>query len=226
MGARAREIDEIVDSNTFFHHLMMATSAHFVCDRWILSNCCTCPAETETKCKTKSNSNSLIFSYSLSHHIRKFPFQLLTYRGEVLQQLIFFPFPFPSPVTWGQLISHIFLSPPLPSRSFPRREQSRRRRPPPPSARSPTSPSSARSCSAPSSKRSYSATSSSSSSPSSSSRSLHASSTSDARAAGTRDRLGAEARTAQQSTSSAGPPFLRRNAAARQRPVRRQATAT
>ena len=95
MGARAREIDEIVDSNTFFHHLMMATSAHFVCDRWMLSNCCTCPAETETKCKTKSNSNSLIFSYSLSHHIRKFPFQLLTYRGEVLQQLIFFLFPFP-----------------------------------------------------------------------------------------------------------------------------------
>ena len=95
MGARAREIDEIVDSNTFFHHLMMATSAHFVCDRWILSNCCTCPAETETKCKTKSNSNSLIFPYSLSHHIRKFPFQLSTYRGEILHQLDFSLFPFP-----------------------------------------------------------------------------------------------------------------------------------
>ena len=54
MGARVREIDEIVDSNTFFHHLMMATSAHFACDRWMLSICCTCPAETETKCKTKA----------------------------------------------------------------------------------------------------------------------------------------------------------------------------
>ena len=210
MGARAREIDEIVDSNTFFHHLMMATSAHFVCDRWILSNCCTCPAETETKCKTKSNSNSLIFSYSLSHHIRKFPFQLLTYRGEVLQQLIFFLFPFPL-LSRGVNLS-VTSSFPLPSPRVPFPVASR---------------AAAGALLLPQQEaRSYSATSSSSSSPSSSSRSLHASSTSDARTAGTRDRLGAEARTAQQSTSSAGPPFLRRNTAARQRPVRRQATAT
>ena len=29
MGARARAIDEIVDSNTLFPHLMIVTSAHF-----------------------------------------------------------------------------------------------------------------------------------------------------------------------------------------------------
>lgn len=30
MGARARAVDEIVDNNTLFSHLMIATSAHFV----------------------------------------------------------------------------------------------------------------------------------------------------------------------------------------------------
>jgi len=45
--------------------------------------------------RTKSNSNSLIFPYPLSHHIGEFPFQLSTYRGEVLQQLDFSLSPFP-----------------------------------------------------------------------------------------------------------------------------------
>jgi hypothetical protein len=46
MGARARVVDEIVDSNTLFPHLMMAMSSHFAyvdSNRQLLSNCCTCP---------------------------------------------------------------------------------------------------------------------------------------------------------------------------------------
>ena len=46
MGARAKAVDEIVDINTLFPHLMTATSAHFAymdLYRRLLSNRCTCP---------------------------------------------------------------------------------------------------------------------------------------------------------------------------------------
>jgi len=39
--------------------------------------------------RCKSNSNRLIFSFSLSHHIGKFPFSISTYMEEVLQQIDF-----------------------------------------------------------------------------------------------------------------------------------------
>ena len=77
----------------------------------------------------------MIFPFSLSHHIGKSPFQLSTYRGEVLQQLDFSLSPFPL-LSRGVNLSlshlHHFLSPPLPSCSFPRPSASRvsrRRRP-------------------------------------------------------------------------------------------------
>ena len=56
-------------------------------------------AQTEQPKKHRVHSNSLIFFLSpfssYSHHIEKFPFQLLIYRGEIFQQLDFFFFSFP-----------------------------------------------------------------------------------------------------------------------------------
>ena len=49
MGARARAVDEIVDINILFPHLMMTTSAHFAYFAYVnlykrmLSNYCACP---------------------------------------------------------------------------------------------------------------------------------------------------------------------------------------
>ena len=46
MGARARAVNKIVDSNTLFPHLMMTTSTHFAymdLYKRLLSNYCACP---------------------------------------------------------------------------------------------------------------------------------------------------------------------------------------
>ena len=88
MGARARVVDEIVDSNTLFSYLMRTTSAHFTyvdLYRQLLSNCCTCPGILSLLCSiiyiNKFSGNDIL------QHGTPFPWGAAhpTLRGDVRQ---------------------------------------------------------------------------------------------------------------------------------------------